>query len=389
MLPTSPIPTHDRLLFTILFTISLMASRAPAENQVLFIGNSFTIGSTASVATIFDRLAIAGGHPDPTTVMRAVGGQGYDYHVADATTQAEIASRPWTHVVMQNYSTRPTHVGDIAEHLASGTELYNQIMANNAATQVVLFETWSRAANHSLITGASTPTTFASTAEMQAELRDNYQGLAESLNAANPARPPVVVGRAGDAWENAGGLLAESHPDFADLHGGDDYHGNDNGYYLAAAVFYSVIYATSPESLGTHGEVTSLGLNLTEDAAMLGRVAWETTAGNVALKFTGQPVSVTVPENHPASFSAAVIGSAPYSVEWRRDGIPVPGAAELVFEIASADAGIDGSVYTVTVTNAVSMITSAAATLTVSRDTGAASNRQRRLPRWGERRAGV
>ncbi len=40
----------------------------------------------------------------------------------------------------------------------------------------------------------------------------------------------------------AGGFLAESHTDFADLHAGDDYHGNDNGYFLSAAVYYAKIY---------------------------------------------------------------------------------------------------------------------------------------------------
>ncbi|HOY59431.1 MAG TPA: hypothetical protein PK640_15020 [Verrucomicrobiota bacterium] len=250
---------------------------------MLFIGNSFTIGSGGGgVPGIFDRLAQAGGQADPITVMRAVGGQNFQYHSQDATTQSTLESQPWTHVVLQNYSTEPTHLagGSVDDHYAFGTALYRQAMANSPMTRVILFETWSRAAVHPMITGVSSPTSFASTAEFQAELRSNYQGLADVLNATHPTHPPVVVAPVGTAWERAGGLLPPSDPAFVPLFGSDNYHGNANGYYLAACVIYSTIYGVSPVGLSTHPLVSSLNLGLTVPGARLEESAWATVSSS-------------------------------------------------------------------------------------------------------------
>ncbi len=341
-------------------------------NEVLFIGNSFTIGGTASVPVIFDRLAIAGGQADPNTVMRAVGGEDYQFHVGDATTQAAIVSRQWTHVIIQNYSTQPTHLGvagqGVAAHYTYGTQLYDQIIANRPDTQVILFETWSRAASHALITGTSDANGFASTAEMQSELRTNYRGLADSLNSAHPASAPILVGPVGDAFENAGGLRAASDPSFVRLHGPDDYHANDNGYFLAAAVFYSTIYGVSPVGLHTNSAVTSLNLNLTVDPTFLEQIAWDTVRTDVPVTFTTHPASRTVNENAPVTFTAAVAGSPPYDIQWKKDNQPISGATSLSYTIPSAARSLDGAIFTVTVTNGTSTATSNPATLTVTPD---------------------
>lgn len=254
-----------------------------AQNRVLFIGNSFTIGSGGGgVPGIFDRLAQAGGQADPDTVMAAVGGQDFEYHTQAPATQSAITSQPWTHVILQNYSTEPTHLasGSVADHYTYGTLLDQQVMQNNPQTQVILFETWSRAAAHPLITGVSSPTSFASTAEFQSELRTNYRGLADSLNAAYPTNPPVRVAPVGTAWENAGGLRASTDPLFLPLFGSDDYHGNNNGYYLAACVFYSMIYGVSPHGLSTNTLITSLNLGFTVSPTLLEDFAWATVSGS-------------------------------------------------------------------------------------------------------------
>jgi len=264
-------------------SLLLIPSAARGQYRVLFIGNSFTIGSGGGgVPGIFDRLAQAGGHPDPTTVMAAVGGVNYQYHSQDPATQAAIRSQPWTHVVLQNYSTEPTHLasGSIPDHYTYGSLLYRQVFTNNPQTRVILFETWSRSAAHSLITGVSTPTSFASTAEFQSELRTNYQGLADLLNATYPTNPAVVVAPVGDSWENAGGLRAASDPLFVPLHASDEYHGNNNGYYLAACVFYSQIYGVSPHGLSTNSLISSLNLGLTVSPTMLEDYAWATVSGS-------------------------------------------------------------------------------------------------------------
>ena len=285
---------------------ALIAFPALAEHKVLFLGNSFTIGSGGGgVPGIFDALARAGGHADPTTVMQAVGGVDYQYHATDATAQAAIASQPWTHVVMQNYSTQPTHIGSVANHLTYGSLLYRQVLSNSPQAKVILFETWSRSAAHSLITGVSTPSSFASTAEFQAELRTNYHKLADSLNASNPANPRVEVAPVGDAWENGGGLLPASDPGFLDLHTTDEYHGNNNGYYLAAAVIYSQIYGVSPRGLSTNPMVSGLNLGLTVSAARLEDVAWQTVSAAL------EPTAQTFLFDFGAAASTTEFGPAP------------------------------------------------------------------------------
>ena len=340
---------------------------ARAEDKILFIGNSFTFaaGGTASVPVIFDRLAIAGGQPASTTVMRAVSGENYQFHENDATTRSVIASQPWTYVILQNFSTEPTHIGNVANHLTYGTLLYNRVLANNPATKVILYETWSRAAKHPLVTGTSTPATFASTGEMQSELRANYLNLKNSLNSGHPSNAPVTIAPVGDSWENAGGLLAEAHPDFCHLHGSDDYHGNDNGYFLSAAVFYATIYGQSPEGLHTKPAVLSLNLQLTEDPTYLEKMAWGTVSGTANMVFSSHPASVTVVENQSATFTSKVRCALPYTVQWFRNNSAISGANTLIYSIPNAKASLDGSVYTVTVSTNVSSVTSHPATLSV------------------------
>jgi len=360
------VPSPSFRAFTAI-AVLVICSPVRAEDKILFVGNSFTygFGGTASVPLIFERLAVAGGHSDPTTVMRAVGGVNYQFHENDATTRSVIASQPWTYVILQNFSTEPTHIGNVANHLTYGTLLYNRVLANNPATKVILYETWSRAANHPLITGTSTPTTFASTGEMQSELRANYLNLNRSLNSGNPSNAPVTIAPVGDSWENAGGLLAASHPDFCDLHGSDNYHGNDNGYFLSAAVFYATIYGQNPVGLHTNPAVSSLNLQLTVDPTYLETMAWGTVSGTVNIAYSSHPSSLTVAENQPATFSVMVRGSPPYTVQWFSNNTAIPGATTLTYTIPSASASLNGSVYTVTVSNNVSSATSNPATLSV------------------------
>jgi hypothetical protein len=250
---------------------------AAAEVKVLFIGNSFTAGSggTQSVPAIFDALANAAGQEDPTTAIRAVGGTDYEYHYTNSMTN--IQSDQWTHVVLQNHSIEPTHIGSISDHMTYGTLLYNAIIANNPDTQVHLYQTWARAEAHSLITGTSTSGTFATTDEMLGELVTNYQALADSLILANPDKAPVVVDPVGEAWNHAGGNLPASDPDYIDLWATDNYHGDDRGYYLSACVHYASIYQQNPEGLFTEPAVTALSLTLSEaEAAFLETIAWRT-----------------------------------------------------------------------------------------------------------------
>lgn len=367
-----------RLLGFLSSLVLLPALAGAADLRVLFIGNSFTQGSPVpgGVPELFDRLARAGGQGDPLTIMSAAGGTDFRYHTTNAATRTDLASQSWTHVILQNYSTEPTHLVDgthsLANHFTYGTKLYELVLSNSPRAQVVLYETWSRAVGHSLITGVSNASGYASTAEFQEELRANYQRLAADLNAAHPAAPPVIVAPVGSAWESVGGLRAAADPRFVRLHGSDLYHGNESGYYLAAAVFYSRVFGVSPRGLSQHPLLASLNLPFTTDPSVLEEAAWAAVTNSGAglpLTLLREPVSQTVAEDEPVAFSVVPSGAPPYWVQWLNHGIPIPDAVAFVLQLPAASPDLDGTVFTVTVSNAFSRVTSSNAILTVVADT--------------------
>ncbi len=76
------------------------------------------------------------------------------------------------------------------------------------------------------------------------------------------------------------------------------------------------------------------------------------------------PASVTTGEGTTATFSVRAAGTAPYTYQWRHNATDIPGATYSVLNIDGVVTGDAGS-YDVVVTNSVSSVTSAAATLTV------------------------
>lgn len=77
------------------------------------------------------------------------------------------------------------------------------------------------------------------------------------------------------------------------------------------------------------------------------------------------PDDISVAEGAPAVFSALAAGESPLSYQWRKDGVPVPGATSTSIVIASVAPSHAGQ-YDVVAANACGMTVSAAATLTVS-----------------------
>src|SRR5690606_35377957 len=74
---------HLRLLISTFVLALIPLSPATAqEKNLLFFGNSFTIGNGAwNVPTVVKDIAVAAGHPMPTVVMQANGGWTYTDHI--------------------------------------------------------------------------------------------------------------------------------------------------------------------------------------------------------------------------------------------------------------------------------------------------------------------
>jgi hypothetical protein len=95
---------------------------------------------------------------------------------------------------------------------------------------------------------------------VQSQVNEGYRAIAEELDA--PVAP------VGSAWRSA----ATWHPEL-NLWQGDDSHPDKDGTYLAACVFYAVIFDESPEGLTYYAEVS-------EDTAS----TLQTIAANTVLK---------------------------------------------------------------------------------------------------------
>ena len=134
--------------------------------------------------------------------------------------------------MLQDYSTEPTHIGNLASHRSSAVALYQEVATHSPGVIPIMFETWARGPGFSYYTGAN-PLFPGGPAQMQQEVRDGYRLSTQDINAAigaNLARYAPV----GDAWELAGFPL--------NFYASDIYHAQNRGTLLNALVLYQTIY---------------------------------------------------------------------------------------------------------------------------------------------------
>ncbi len=80
---------------------------------------------------------------------------------------------------------------------------------------------------------------------------------------------------------------------------------------------------------------------------------------------TTQPASRGVTAGQTATFTAVVMGSPAPTLQWTKNGQPIPGATSASLTLDNAQAG-DAGAYAVTASNAVGTVTSVSATLTIN-----------------------
>lgn len=186
-----------------------------AQEQVLFVGNSFT-GEPGDVAELVAALAEVSGVGFRAGLV-APGGFSFEAHFEEIGQGRDaIVEGGWDRVVLQEQSRRPIFFRPLFER-------YGRLLvaeAVSAGARPVLYMTWARAHRP----------------EEQEPLTRAYCDLATELGA---ELAPVGV-----AWQRS---LTE-RPDLP-LHGGDGSHPNSRGVYLSALVLYGVITGQSPEGL--------------------------------------------------------------------------------------------------------------------------------------------
>lgn len=277
-----------RPLLAILLLLSAGLARAEEPRSILFIGNSFTQGANSGVLRY---------RPDSVTDLNAEGVGGIPALFAKFAEQAgqswrvshelrggstlgfhlnerrALIDRPWDVVVMQQYSVLdPDKPGDGASTLRDAPALARMFAARNAAVDVYLLATWTRADQ------AYKPNGHWYGKPVEAMALD-VRRVFDAADAASPEIDGVIP--AGEAWNRAmASGLADANPydgrSFSqiDLWSYDQYHASAEGSYLEALVVFARITGYDVRQFGA-GEKAAHELGIEPRmAAALQAIAW-------------------------------------------------------------------------------------------------------------------
>jgi hypothetical protein len=231
----------------------LKESRNPL--RILFIGNSYTYFN--NLPELLSQLA-ASANPARTidTQMIVRGGSTLRMHWEEGSAQKALQQGRWDYVVLQEQSTLP--ITDPAAMHKYARLFDAEIKKVGART--IFHLTWAR--QHQ--------------PENQEKLNEAYFTIAKELQA--------LVAPVGVAWQKA--FKEDAKLVF---HTEDKSHPNAAGSYMAASVFYALIYGKSPEKLTSQIKGYSVNdsgvvssdktelVNLDKSAAaLIQRIAWQT-----------------------------------------------------------------------------------------------------------------
>lgn len=229
-----------------LFVLCFAVIGLQAEN-ILFIGNSFTYGGDEAVVRdnggvpkLVEAIAASKGKTGVLCLGLTAPAMGWQFHINNPATITTLESRKWDWVVLQDLSTKPTHLGNRTQFLETGKTLYSAIKSQSKESKILLFETWARGKGCPIYTGSSTATSFRGPYEMTDELEKGYSDLQGRLNTLNPG-DHVALARVGTAFAR----IARDHPEI-NLYWSDHYHANREGSYFAALVIYGTLFNESP-----------------------------------------------------------------------------------------------------------------------------------------------
>lgn len=249
---------------------------APAEGvaqaplRLLYFGNSFTnatcCGSTTSVPTLVSELAVLGGNPRPQTRNASQNGQSLQFHLTNSTNLISAglpAGFQWDYVVLQDMSTQPTRLGNLALHLSSSLGMYDRVAQHSPDVTAVMYQTWARGPGHSFYTGAN-PSFPGGPIEMHGELHDGYRLSTAQINDLRGAGSALLA-PAGDAWEIAGFPRS--------FYASDIFHASNRGTLTSALVIYATIYGDpTVTDLPLGGLFTTLGISAADGELIVASV---------------------------------------------------------------------------------------------------------------------
>lgn len=224
---------HPPFALPVASALAFLASLGPAEAQttrILFLGNSYT--GVNALPTLVEQLAESLG--DTVEVASNMpGGHTFEQHAANATSLSLIDAQPWTYVVLQEQSQRPSFpLAQVeVEVFPFAAQLVNAIRANDSCTTPVFYMTWGRQDGDQQNCANWPP--VCTYAGMQALLRERYLQMATDNTAA--------CAPAGAAWA----FVHDQHPGI-NLYDADGSHPSVAGSYLVACTMYATFFRRSP-----------------------------------------------------------------------------------------------------------------------------------------------
>ena len=213
----------------ILFVLLTSTAFSQITKKACFLGNSYT--SFNNLPGLVESLATADGNTfvhDKNTP----GGYWLEYHSTNATSLEKIAADDWDYVVLQEQSQKPSFPWTqfLDETYPYAEILCDSIRSANECAVPLFYNTWGRQNGDSMWDSINTFD------KMNWRLHNAYHYMADELTGKNA---PVGVGF-GHIQDDGSAVVA-----FDDLYTGDGSHPSIYGSYLAACIFYEVIFETS------------------------------------------------------------------------------------------------------------------------------------------------
>ena len=251
--PTNP---STPILPTQIPTANVSPTRLPtpiaaAPIRVLFIGNSLTFSN--DLPDMFAELAHSGGH-EVEVEMLDQGGWTLADHAQSSATLEEITQGNWDFVVLQEQSKLPAIPDQRNEQMYPAVRLLEEQISGSSAA-AILFMTWG-------YRDGLPEAGYEDYAEMQAQIQAGYLEIGGELE--------TIIAPVGVAWQSA----IEQKPNL-NLWQMDGIHPNREGTYLAANVFYALIFQQSPAGLILSADLPE------ETAQFLQAIAAETVLENL------------------------------------------------------------------------------------------------------------
>lgn len=218
-----------KLIFLLCLAPFCVRSQVNKKINALFLGNSYTYVNDLPLLT--SQLALANGD---TLVYdsNTPGGYTLQNHFMDVTTNAKINASAWKYVIVQAQSQEPSFspAQVFSQTLPYARKLDSLIKHNNNCTNTVFYETWGRKNGDASNCGTYPP--VCTYLGMQDRLKQSYKKFADTCNA--------VMSPVGEAFRRSIAL----NPTL-ELYQPDESHPSLEGSYLAACVFYEVLFQKS------------------------------------------------------------------------------------------------------------------------------------------------